>query len=124
MRVLAVNQHSTVEEGGALKSPASVTLEVSQKDAQKLRLGEKSGTLSLSLRSLKEVADAKVVRPVGAGDLSRTTPPSSFPVLYGFNDDDVVPEAQEGAEGLKAVYEGSVSVVRGVTAQNVEINRP
>ena len=122
-KVLAIDQKSTIDAKDKVNTPSSITLEVSLKDAQKLKLAEKSGTLSLSLRSLKDKDSTDVARPVGAGDLSRTTPPSFFPVLYGFNDD-TAPVTAEG-EDMKAVgLDTVISVVRGVKAETIEVNRP
>ncbi len=61
--VLAVDQRSagsqTTDAAGLLKIPRSVSLMVSPTDAQRIRLGEKIGTLTLSLRALadREAAD-------------------------------------------------------------------
>lgn len=65
VKVLAVDQRASNEgatdEKGKLKIPKSASLMVSQADAQRLRLAEKVGTLSVVLRSL---ADKESVDPL------------------------------------------------------------
>lgn len=126
IKVLAVDQKSTKGAEDGITVPSNVTLEVSQKDAQRIRLAEKGGQLSLSLRSLKDIDVAEVVRPTGPGDLSRTTAPSFFPVLYGFGDDNApVPTIAGDANAPASVSNDvSISVVRGAKVETVEVNRP
>lgn len=72
VRVLAVN----LREGDPSKpspiSPASVTLEVTDEQAQQVRLAEKNGTLSFSLRSIHDNRD-DLPSPTAIGDLSRAS---------------------------------------------------
>lgn len=56
-RVLAVNVRDPLGKEPTTQSgitPTSITIEVDDEEAQKLRLAEKTGTISLSLRSLKD----------------------------------------------------------------------
>ncbi len=83
IRVLAVNQKSTSANGEGPTIPNNVSLEVSQLDAERLRLAENgNGKLSLVLRALKDKDAVNVPRPAGTGDLSRTTSAAYFPILY------------------------------------------
>ncbi len=68
VRVLAVDQRSTsgVDDSGGVIVPRSVSLEVTPQDAQRLRLAEEIGRLSLALRSVEEGPDTAapaVTRP-------------------------------------------------------------
>jgi pilus assembly protein CpaB len=140
VKVLAVNQKATAhgEEGPQL--PSSVTLEVSQADAQKLRLAEKHGELSLSLRSIEDMDEVDTVKPTGIADLSRITPPSYFPVLYDSNSEykpqvvDIFagqkPEEVDVKGGMDDMLGGlgkektEVIIVRGVKSEVVGVDRP
>lgn len=87
VKILAVDQRVTggVDPQGKQQGPAvpaSVTLEVGQRDAQKLRLAEKMGKLSFVMRSLKDKDKFDIVRPTSSQDLSRILPPAYFPVLF------------------------------------------
>ena len=62
--------------------PASVTVQVNQKDAQKLRLAEKTGALTLVLRSLEDKDNFNMPRPIAEQDLTRIMPPAYFPLLF------------------------------------------
>ena len=65
LRVLAVNLREVVgkETTQSNTTPTSITLETSDEDAQKIRLAEKLGTVSLSLRSLKDNNGQAPVQP-------------------------------------------------------------
>ncbi len=66
VRVLAVNVRQPGGKEASSSTPSSITVEVSEKDAQSIRLAEKVGALSLALRPLKsdgEVAAAPVQLP-------------------------------------------------------------
>tara|TARA_B100001123_G_scaffold227300_3_gene255801 strand:+ start:1912 stop:2829 length:918 start_codon:yes stop_codon:yes gene_type:complete len=56
IRVLATDQQATagINPDTGIVVPQSVSLEVSPEDAQKIRLAEELGTISLSLRSIKD----------------------------------------------------------------------
>ena len=62
--------------------PASITVQVNQKDAQKLRLAEKTGALTLVLRSLEDKDNFNMPRPIAEQDLTRIMPPAYFPLLF------------------------------------------
>jgi len=117
VRVLAINQRTVAnnadpkakDAGNPL--PSNVTLEVTPKDAEKLRLAEKEGRLSLVLRSIKDKDKIDIAtRPVGPGDLSRTTPPSFYPVLYDFNSDYQPAVVSLFGEGTQAAQAGANGV--------------
>ena len=80
VRVLAVNVRPQPGKESAANTPANVTLEVTEQDAQKIRLAEKNGGLSLALRSIKDKdnIDVPAVMPVTglthAGTGSAPTP--------------------------------------------------
>lgn len=113
-KVLAVNQRATMQGAEGPQMPSSFTLEVSQNDAQKLRLTELAGArLSLALRSVKDKEDFELVRPTGKGDLSRITPPSYFPVLYD-NKSSYTPTVVSGDGKVITKGEGGVSTTGAI----------
>ncbi len=120
VKVLAVNQKAvlTGEEKERDLLPSSITLEVEQDDAQRLRLAEREGEISLVLRSLH---DDKInfVRPSAEDDLTRTLPPGYFPELYGF-DEEYPEELKSGESGPIATKRNIVLIVRGVEVEEVE----
>jgi len=123
VRVLAVNQMAIItgEEKPRDRLPQSVTLEVTQDDAQRLRLAERKGELSLALRSLHD-EEATLVRPTAEDDLSRAKPPGYFPKLYNFDDEfplELIKKKKEEAKKKKDV----VTVVRGVEIQELEFDK-
>jgi pilus assembly protein CpaB len=67
VKVLAVDQRSSnagaVDKNGALLIPRSTSLMVSQVDAQRVRLAQKTGSLSMVLRAMadRESADALIL---------------------------------------------------------------
>ncbi len=73
IRVLAIDQQVSVEEGKQSVIGATATLEVSPSDGQVVTLAKASGTLSLMLRSYADAAGpsgAVAAAPTGAGDKS------------------------------------------------------
>lgn len=68
-RVLAVNVRDNNVANNGPATPNNVTLEVSDEDAQRVRLAEKIGTLSLSLRSIKD-DNTSIPNPTRMVDLS------------------------------------------------------
>lgn len=88
VKVLAVDTRVTAaapvnqQEGQPTPIPGSVTLEVTQRDAQKLKLAQKMGELTLVLRSVKDKDSFDMVRPTAEQDLTRILPPAYFPVLF------------------------------------------
>ena len=122
VRVLAVNQKSTAHGAEGPTVPTSISLEVSQVDAQRLRLGEASGArMSVALRSIKDRESAELARPTGTGDLSRITPPAYFPVLYdkATNYTSIAGTFEPGApvpsvSGIQGHTPGSLSTTPGI----------
>jgi pilus assembly protein CpaB len=53
------------------EAPSNLTLEVTTDDAQKIKLAEKRGTLSIALRSLKDKDETGVASPTTLKNLSR-----------------------------------------------------
>lgn len=141
VKVIAVDQRAAISGNAEPKPASTLTLEVTPRDAERIRLAERNGSyLSLMLRSLKQLAEEegeeekepeKLVSPVTIEDLSRITPPSYFPILYDFNTDGS-PEAElmDMATEPMMMMEPSrnpksdVTIVRGSTAQTIGITRP
>lgn len=102
VRVLAVNQRA---EGGAVAEksdlPSSISLEVSPEDAQRLRLGQETGYLSLALRGLGEEG-------------------KEFPALTRVNDLSQADVYKEG-EDKGGKRKDSVVIVRGVQMTEVSV---
>ncbi len=73
--VMAVDQRATslgsTDKDGKLVIPRSVSLMVSPTDAQRVRLGQKIGTLTLSLRSLADRDAADPATVTGQKDISQ-----------------------------------------------------
>jgi pilus assembly protein CpaB len=130
LRVMAVNQKSSIHSGEPPMVPSTVSLEVSATDAQKLRLTENgNGRLSLALRSLHDKDENELARPTGLGDLSRLTPPAYFPVLYDTNGQAnytprIVNTPPTDVPEDVVNDRSAIIVVRGVTAEEVETSRP
>lgn len=125
VRVLAVNQRAVInaQDNNKKEQPQTITLEVLKEDAQRVKLGEKVGNISLALRSLHDKS-AELPDPSAEGDLSRTIPPGYFPRIFGFGD----PYPKELlAKAKKEVHKKTkdkVIVVRGVTVQELEFEIP
>lgn len=80
IRVLAVNLRGTVlvpqppapgaaTPVGSVPSPTNLTVEVTEEQAQKIRLAERAGTISLSLRSAKD-RETEAISPVFLSSIS------------------------------------------------------
>jgi Flp pilus assembly protein CpaB len=146
VRVLAVNQKSTVQAGEGPTVPSSVSLEVSQLDAERVRLAENgNGKLSLALRALKDKDSTATVRPSGIGDLSRLTSAAYFPVLYdnmnsytpqvittppgqesaalgeGNTPAPTVPALSASSGSASSNDENSIEVIRGTKKESIQI---
>lgn len=128
-RVLAVGNMASqyVQEK---RAPRSITLEVDELQAQKLRHANQEN-LTLSLRSLSDAEDKSIPRPVGDSDMSRLVPPSYFPYLYDgadYKSEAVTPEAidyQAPQDKSEDESEGStVTIIRGVKKEIVGVTRP
>jgi pilus assembly protein CpaB len=139
VRVLAVNQKSATHAGEPPINPVSISLEVSPSEAQKLRLAETgNGKLSVVLRSLKDKDNIELVRPTAVTDLSHATPPGFFPVLYDYTGQAIeIPgmpspppgvavkeKAASSATGKTETANNTITVVKGVKAESVEVERP
>jgi len=104
VKVLAVDQRPSsagaTNDKGGLIIPRSASLMVSQLDAQRVRLANKTGTLSLTLRSLadKESAD---------------------PLLLTTKED--VTQSKSGAEDMKDSEKMTIKIVRGAPALPKEV---
>lgn len=77
IKVLAVDDRSTAgqlqADGAQKRPPSSVSLEVTLEQAQKLRLAQETGYVSLALRSLKDKDVAEETAPTSVGDLTHTS---------------------------------------------------
>lgn len=152
VKVVAVDQRTSTEGSAGPSTANTMTLAVAPTDAQRIRLAERNGKLSLVLRSLKQQASNEeggasaepeaMVTPSGTGDLSRITPPSYFPVLYDFNSGytPIEIKAEDNAEApaadpammsaipaqskMSGRPETDVKLVRGSQAETVGITRP
>lgn len=98
IRVLGVDQDSN-QQSDQVAVARTVTVEVSPEDSQKLALAQKAGTLSLTLRTLDQVAD-KPLQYTSLRDLMR--------------DESPVPVAE--------VQKNTITVRRGTETQLVELS--
>ncbi len=77
VKVLAVDDRSTAgqnqAEGGQKRPPSSVSLEVTLEQAQKLRLAQETGYVSLALRALKDRDVVEETTPTSVADLTHTS---------------------------------------------------
>lgn len=129
VKVLAVDQRSEAKVEGKMSIPSNVTVEVSQENAQKIRLAEGNGRLSLALRSMMDRDLERLARPTGKADLSRITPPAYFPVLYNTNSEGELEVVQEGgvevaSDAATAGAMTNVVITRGTERENVGVERP
>lgn len=74
IRVLATDQKASVNNEEGIKPANSVSLEVDPVDAQRLRLAEETGKLSLSLRSIKDKDNFDAVSLTRIATLSQYKP--------------------------------------------------
>jgi Flp pilus assembly protein CpaB len=151
IKIIAIDQRAAGAQQGA-KVPASVTVEVSKSDAQKLKLGEARGRLTLALRPLDKAASGEeegIARPTGIDDLSRVVPPEYFPILYSNDGDYTIDESGQvseipieireemnrrmgirtatstgGAASSRKKDTAEVRIVRGVQSEELEVSRP
>ncbi len=90
VKVVAVDQRSSgaksTDSEGKLLIPRSVSLMVSSTDAQRLRLGQKIGTLTLALRSLEDRDSSDPLTVTGEPDVSQ--------VMAKGGDFDVAPDSE------------------------------
>jgi pilus assembly protein CpaB len=99
IKVVAVNQKTLAHTGEPPTIPSNITLEVTPEDAQKLLLVQNgNGRLSLALRSLQDKEGIEFLPPTAGIALSHFTP--------------------------STYSDSSISVVRGVHSESVEVSRP
>ena len=73
VRVLAVNQQVTgTKDKKDQRLPSSISLEVTLEDAQRLRLGQDAGYLSLALRSIDAVEEEEIPSLTRAKNISQS----------------------------------------------------
>lgn len=124
VRVLAVNQRVVLVGNEEKKEmPQSVTIEVKKEDAQRIKLAEKEGTMSLALRSLHDKS-AALSKPLADGDLSRTIPPGYFPKLYEFDSEFPKELLVKKKRKRSDADNNKVTVVRGVKVEEMEFEFP
>lgn len=111
--VIAVDQRAVSEASEKQVLPTSVSLQVTPEDAQKLRLSEKRGTMSLALRPIKD-KDQNMISPTTRFDITHfyVTDPAKA------GDKNPLAAAMPGAATL------TVTIVRGVKSENVQIDAP
>lgn len=127
-RVMAVGMVPAQYEG-AQAEPTSVTLEVSDLQAQMLRHAEE-GTLSLALRSIEDADSIAPIRPVADADMTKVIPPSYFPYLYDngeyateyVNLEEVDYESAGQTESTDDKKQ--IAIIRGVKKEIVGVERP
>ena len=69
-------------------APSSMTVQVSELDAEKIRLAEKNGTLSLTLRSINDRDNTSITEPVHVSNLTQV-PAADQPQVQAHDDDSV-----------------------------------
>ncbi len=102
VRVLAVNQWASGASPETKELPSSISLEVSLADAQKLRLSQETGYLSLALRGLDEE--------------DRALPP-----LTRVADTTQAYDETKDADGKPKKRKSSVIIIRGVQVTEVDV---
>lgn len=129
IRVLAVGMTAAQYEG-AVAVPTNVTLEVNEQQAQMLRHVD-PGTISLSLRSLKDIDNMNVPRPTADADITNIIPPAYFPYLYKKGDYAVEALSLEEVDydsaqddGAPEAEKGHIAIIRGVEKEIVGVERP
>lgn len=141
VKILAVDRRVTNSnaDGSIPPAPSSVTVAVNQRDAQKLKVAENVGRLSLALRSLADAGKTDIPRPSAESDTTRLLPPAYFPALfdsdapYDYNVIDLygrdsgasaAPADEDATIGQPKESEFmNVEIYRGVDLQSVEVNR-
>jgi Flp pilus assembly protein CpaB len=127
-RVMAVGMVPAQYEG-AQSEPTSVTLEVSDVQAQMLRHAEE-GTLSLALRSIEDAESTRPIRPVADADMTKITPPAYFPYLYSigeYGSEEVSLEEvdyENTAQQEDTQDKKQIAIIRGVKKEIVGVERP
>lgn len=123
VRVLAVGM-TAAEYEGAVSVPTNVTLEVTEQQAQMLRHADE-GTLSLSLRSLKDADDGTLPRPIADADMTSIVPPAYFPNLYKKSDYETEMLSLEETDYQWYTEDNNttknIAIIRGVEKQTVGV---
>ena len=113
--VLAVDQRSSnagsLDRDGKLLIPRSVSLMVSQTDAQRLRLGQKVGTLTMALRALADRESSDPLTLTGPNDISQWNDGSG-----ALN----IPNTTGSAVGGVS----NVTIIRGITSTEIVSDTP
>lgn len=96
IKVVAVDSRTAKQQSGAeqnsqeqVKIPTNITLAVTPEDAQRIRLGEKNGTLSLVLRSLKDRESTDKVSATDVASLAAGANGNSVIIVRGVDVDKV-----------------------------------
>ncbi len=110
--VIAVDQRAMSDAGEKPVLPTSVSLQVSPEDAQKLRLSEKKGTLSLALRPIKDKGE------------NLETPTTRFDITHFYITDPSKTGMSPMAAAMPVNNNVQVIVVRGVKSETVQIETP
>lgn len=120
VKVLAVDQRATgasaMDKEGHLLVPHSVSLMLSQQDAQRVRLAQRMGTVTLALRSLQDRDSADPLTVTGVGDVSQRR---------GNNAPAAAPASPAGAvRGGAALSADSVMIYRGAPKESTTDTAP
>lgn len=107
IKVLAVNQWASGANPETKEMPSSISLEVSLKDAQRLRLAQETGYLSLALRGLDE-KDTTLPPLTRVADLSQAA-------VYKLG------QEEEGNGEVSPKKKSSVVIIRGVEMVEVKV---
>lgn len=115
--VIAVDQRASgagaTDKDGKLIIPRSVSLMVSPTDAQRLRLGQKMGTLTLSLRSLADRDSVDPLTVTAPHDVSQVGPKDAQEFERGGASDVVV---YRGVESTKTTVQSPFAQLMGAIA--------
>lgn len=130
VRVLAVDQKAMAgneADDKRKRLPSVVTLELTQKDAQRIRLAEQKGEITLVLRSLNDKG-VSWERPSLTEDLTRALPPGHFAELFDFDaefDDDMVRQKVKSSAAQATTAQPKtksvITVVRGSKVDELEV---
>jgi pilus assembly protein CpaB len=113
VKVLAVDQRSSnagaVDREGKLLIPHSVSLMVSQADAQRLRLGQKVGTLTMALRALADRESSDPLTLTSQHDISQWSGGA---------------DAEGSLAGVSASPAGfrGVTIIRGIESKEMPVD--
>lgn len=123
VRVLAIDQTAMAgqeDPNQKKRLPQSVTLELNQEDAQRVRLAEREGEISLALRSLKDKG-VTWVRPSMEEDLTRGLPPGHLPELFDFDAEFTEDMRKQAKKKEESSDKSVINVVRGSEVEELEL---